>query len=204
MVERFSKINLVDLAGSERAKDTGTTGKKFKEGCNINLSLTVLGRVISTLADISTGKVKKTTRVPYRESALTRILQNGLGGNSKTVMICALSPASTNYKESLETLKYAERMKKVKNVAIVNESEQDKQIRALKEENLKLRSLLSEGGFHNFDNPEIMNSLLQLGIEVKEPEEIKEQLEDNEKEVKNLEMNWDQKLQEEEELGQEG
>jgi hypothetical protein len=100
--------------------------------------LTVLGIVISSLAQISEGKKKVV--VPYRDSALTRILQNALGGNSKTLMICALSPAQDNYEETLSTLRYADQAKKIKCNAVVNESEQDKMIRALKEENEKLKA----------------------------------------------------------------
>lgn len=123
--QRYSVINLVDLAGSEKQKQTKATKDRLKEGVAINLSLTTLGRVINTLAEKSGGSAKDKI-VPYRESKLTRMLQNALGGNSKTIMICAISPSSTNYEESLNTLRYAERAKKVKNVAVVNESAQDK------------------------------------------------------------------------------
>lgn len=112
---------MVDLAGSEKADQTGATGDRLKEGCAINKSLTCLGKVIEVLADKCTGK-KSNAIVPYRESALTRILQNALGGNSKTIMICALSPASSNYEETLSTLRYADRAKKIKNQAVINES----------------------------------------------------------------------------------
>ena len=136
--EKKSRINLVDLAGSERANSTGATGARLKEGCNINKSLLVLGNVINTLADKALGK-KKDVLPPYRDSALTRILQNALGGNSKTVMICALSPASINYEETLSTLRYADRAKKIQNKAVINESEHDKTVRLLKEENDDLK-----------------------------------------------------------------
>lgn len=119
---KISVINLVDLAGSERSSKTGATGDRLKEGCNINKSLLVLGNVINTLADKAMGK-QKNVLPPYRDSNLTRILQNALGGNSKTVMICALSPASINYEETLSTLRYADRAKKIQNKAVVNESE---------------------------------------------------------------------------------
>jgi hypothetical protein len=138
--EKISIINLVDLAGSERSSSTGATGDRLKEGCNINKSLLVLGNVINTLADKAMGK--KAMLPPYRDSALTRILQNALGGNSKTVMICALSPASINYEETLSTLRYADRAKKIQNKAVINESETDKMIRLLKEENLDLKTLI--------------------------------------------------------------
>ena len=101
-----------------------------------------MGLVISNLADKSMGK-NKNMITPYRESALTRILQNALGGNSKTLMICALSPSSNNYEESLSTLRYADQAKKIKCFAIVNESETDKLIRELKEENIKLKQMLN-------------------------------------------------------------
>ncbi len=120
-MEKFSVINLVDLAGSEKAGQTGATGDRLKEGCAINKSLTVLGQCISILADKAIGKEKKTV-VPFRDSALTRILQNALGGNSKTIMICALSPAAINYEETLSTLRYADRAKKIQNKAVINES----------------------------------------------------------------------------------
>ena len=144
--EKLSVINLVDLAGSEKAGQTGATGDRLKEGCAINKSLTVLGTVIEKLADKSTGKNPNVV-VPYREAALTRILSNALGGNSKTVMICALSPASSNYEETLSTLRYADRAKKIKNHAVVNESVQDKLIRELRAENERLKKLLEAGGF---------------------------------------------------------
>ncbi|OON14670.1 kinesin motor domain protein [Opisthorchis viverrini] len=120
-----SVINLVDLAGSEKAGQTGATGDRLKEGANINRSLSALGNVISALAD---GKKV----VPYRDSVLTKLLQNALGGNSKTIMIAAISPADINYQESLSTLRYADRAKRIKNKAIVNEDPMEKLIRELK------------------------------------------------------------------------
>lgn len=140
--EKTSVINLVDLAGSERASSTGATGDRLKEGGNINKSLLILGNVINALADKAMGK--KGSLPPYRDSALTRILQNALGGNSKTVMICALSPALINFEETLSTLRYADRAKKIQNKAIINESEQDKMVRLLKEENLDLKKMIED------------------------------------------------------------
>lgn len=137
-------MHLVDLAGSERVGDTGASGQRLLEGTNINKSLSVLGKCISILADKASGK-RKDAVVPYRESNLTRILQNALGGNSKTCMIAAISPASICYEESLSTLRYADQVKQIKNVAIVNESPQDKLIRELKEENERLRKQLVAG-----------------------------------------------------------
>lgn len=139
--ERFSCINLVDLAGSEKVAKSGAVGDRLKEGCSINKSLSVLGLVISTLADKATGK-NKTAIVPYRDSSLTRILQNALGGNSKTLMICAISPSNNNYEETLSTLRYADQAKKIKCHAIINESETDKKIRELQKENEDLKNLL--------------------------------------------------------------
>ena len=138
--KKSSVINLVDLAGSERADATGATGDRLKEGANINKSLSTLGNVISALADKSSGNKK--IMVPYRDSVLTKLLQNALGGNSKTVMIAALSPADINYDETLSTLRYADRAKKIKNEATVNENPTDKLIRELKEENERLKKFM--------------------------------------------------------------
>ena len=136
-------IYLVDLAGSEKIGKTGTTGDRLKEGCNINKSLHYLGMVISNLADKAMGKGKNTV-TPYRDSVLTYILKNALGGNSKTLMICAVSPAFDNYDETLSTLRYADQAKKIKLNAVINESEQDKMIRELQGENAKLKEMLEK------------------------------------------------------------
>ena len=141
--DRSSTINLVDLAGSEKAGQTGASGDRLKEGCAINQSLTCLGQCISVLADKACGKAANMI-VPYRNSALTRILQTALGGNSKTIMVCALSPSFMNYEETLSTLRYADRAKKIKNQACINESPQDKMIRELKDENKKLKVMLKK------------------------------------------------------------
>jgi len=140
---KVSMINLVDLAGSEKAGQTGASGDRLKEGCAINKSLSALGNVIEKLADKATGKAKNIV-IPYRDSKLTRLLQNALGGSSKTVMICAISPASSNYEETLSTLRYADRAKRIKNTATVNENPQDKLIRQLREENEKLRQMVGD------------------------------------------------------------
>ena len=97
---RAAKLNLVDLAGSERQSKTGATGDRLKEATKINLSLSALGNVISALVD---GKSK---HIPYRDSKLTRLLQDSLGGNTKTLMVACLSPADNNYDETLSTLRY--------------------------------------------------------------------------------------------------
>jgi len=140
---KVAMINLVDLAGSEKAGQTGATGDRLKEGAAINKSLSALGNVIEKLAQKSSGKK---VVIPYRDSKLTRLLQNALGGSSKTIMICALSPASVNYEETLSTLRYADRAKKIKNAAIVNENPQEKLMRQLKEENEKLRIVMEQVG----------------------------------------------------------
>lgn len=137
---KTSEINLVDLAGSERAKATGATGDRLKEGSAINVSLLTLGSVIEALAE---GNPK--TVVPYRESVLTKLLKSALGGNSKTVMIAALSPADINYEETLSTLRYADRAKKIQNKAVINLSPTEKLIQDLKAENARLLKLLASG-----------------------------------------------------------
>ena len=104
--ELVSNINFIDLAGSERAESTGATGDRLKEGANINKSLSILGRVIGVLAKKAGGGAKG-EQVPYRESKLTMILKPFLGGNAKTSMVAALSPANINYDETLSTLRYA-------------------------------------------------------------------------------------------------
>jgi len=107
--QKLSVINLIDLAGSEKAGQTGATGDRLKEGCEINKSLSCLGDVIKALVDKQNGK--KGIVVPYRNSNLTRMLQNALGGNSKTYMICALRPGAKYFDETVSTLKYADRAK---------------------------------------------------------------------------------------------
>jgi hypothetical protein len=138
--QKNSNINLVDLAGSERARTTGASAERLKEGSNINKSLSFLGKVISILAAKAEGKKEfENAVVPYRESKLTRMLQSALGGNSKTSMIAALSPAGINFEETLSTLVYANQVKSIKNKAKINENPQDKLIRELKEENERLK-----------------------------------------------------------------
>ncbi|KAM9196771.1 kinesin-like protein KIF28 [Mergus octosetaceus] len=137
-ITKQSVINLVDLAGSERQKSSGSEKDRLKEGTRVNLSLTTLGNVISALAEAATGK--KVLHIPYRDSVLTKLLQSALGGNSKTIMIAAVSPADICYEETLSTLRYAERTKKIRNKAVVNASPAEKLIRELKAENNKLLS----------------------------------------------------------------
>jgi len=105
-----------------------------------------LGNVISALADIATGKTKPGSHVPYRDSNLTRMLQEALGGNSSTIMICAIRPGHSYYDETINTLRYADRAKKIKNKPTINESPQDKLIRDLQAENERLKAALGNGG----------------------------------------------------------
>ncbi|GMT19509.1 hypothetical protein PFISCL1PPCAC_10806 [Pristionchus fissidentatus] len=132
------KLQLVDLAGSERQSKTGASGERLKEAAKINLSLSTLGNVISALVD------NKSTHVPYRNSKLTRLLQDSLGGNSKTVMIANVGPASYNYDESLSTLRYANRAKNIQNVARINEDPKDALLRKFQTELATLRAQLEE------------------------------------------------------------
>ncbi|XP_053281019.1 kinesin-like protein KIF1B isoform X2 [Pleuronectes platessa] len=143
--EKVSKISLVDLAGSERADSTGATGTRLKEGANINKSLTTLGKVISALAEVSKKK-KKSDFIPYRDSVLTWLLRENLGGNSRTAMVAALSPADINYDETLSTLRYADRAKNIKCNAIINEDPNNKLVRDLKDEVTRLKELLRAQG----------------------------------------------------------
>lgn len=136
--ERSSRIRLVDLAGSERAKSTEATGARLREGSNINKSLTTLGRVIAALADPKHGRGKrKGDIVPYRDSILTWLLKDSLGGNSKTAMIACIAPS--DYEETLSTLRYADQAKRIRTRAVVNQdqistAERDAQIAAMAEE----------------------------------------------------------------------
>eukprot|EP00759_Apiculatamorpha_spiralis_P010115 PhF_6_TR17045/c3_g1_i3/m.25958/K10392/KIF1; kinesin family member 1 len=141
-----SHITLVDLAGSERAGKSGLDGKTLQEGTNINRSLTTLGKVISALAMESSGSGEGSLgkHVPYRESALTWLLKDTFGGNSKTTMLATISPAAYNYEETVSTLRYADNAKKIVTRAVVNEDPQVKKIRELQEEIEKLRAQLKK------------------------------------------------------------
>lgn len=134
---RVGRLNLVDLAGSERQSKTGASGERLKEASKINLSLSALGNVISALVD------GKTTHVPYRDSKLTRLLQDSLGGNSKTIMVANIGPASYNYDETLTTLRYANRAKNIKNKPRINEDPKDALLRQYQEEIGRLKEKLA-------------------------------------------------------------
>ncbi|XP_036929158.1 kinesin-like protein KIF13A isoform X6 [Acanthopagrus latus] len=181
--EKVSKMSLVDLAGSERVSKTGAAGERLKEGSNINKSLTTLGCVISALADQSAGK-GKAKFVPYRDSVLTWLLKDNLGGNSKTAMIATVSPAADNYEETLSTLRYADRAKRIVNHAVVNEDPNARIIRELREEVEKLRVQLSQAE------------------SLKAPE-LKEKLHESEKLIQEMTVTWEEKLRKTEEIATE-
>ncbi|KAK9241194.1 hypothetical protein V1525DRAFT_334826 [Lipomyces kononenkoae] len=198
--EKVSRISLVDLAGSERAAATGATGSRLKEGTEINRSLSALGRVIRVLADMSTGKKQKDAAVvPYRDSALTWLLKDSLGGNSMTAMIATISPADINYDETLSTLRYADSAKRIKNHAIVNEDPNTKLIRELKEELALLRTKLETGE----SKPGEVTSLESQLISITTPDgtirnvtkaDIAEQLNASEKLLKEVNQTWEERL----------
>uniref|UniRef100_A0AAZ3R4Q8 Kinesin family member 13A n=1 Tax=Oncorhynchus tshawytscha TaxID=74940 RepID=A0AAZ3R4Q8_ONCTS len=181
--EKVSKMSLVDLAGSERVSKTGAAGERLKES-KINRSLTTLGCVISALADQSAGKGGKNKFVPYRDSVLTWLLKDNLGGNSKTCMIATVSPAADNYEETLSTLRYADRAKRIVNHAVVNEDPNARIIRELREEVEKLRVQLSQAE------------------SLKAPE-LKERLQESEKLIQEMTVTWEQKLRNTEEIATE-
>uniref|UniRef100_A0ABM5EKI0 plus-end-directed kinesin ATPase n=1 Tax=Pogona vitticeps TaxID=103695 RepID=A0ABM5EKI0_9SAUR len=217
--EKVSKISLVDLAGSERADSTGAKGTRLKEGANINKSLTTLGKVISALAEVDnctskSKKKKKTDFIPYRDSVLTWLLRENLGGNSRTAMVAALSPADINYDETLSTLRYADRAKQIKCNAVINEDPNAKLVRELKEEVTRLKDLLRAQGLGDIiDTP--MGSLTaspsscslssQVGLtsvsSIQERimstpggEEAIERLKESEKIIAELNETWEEKL----------
>ncbi|KAI4190255.1 MAG: hypothetical protein LQ346_004959 [Caloplaca aetnensis] len=213
--EKVAKISLVDLAGSERATSTGATGARLKEGAEINRSLSTLGRVIAALADLSTGKKKNTSMVPYRDSVLTWLLKDSLGGNSMTAMIAAISPADINFEETLSTLRYADSAKRIKNHAVVNEDPNARMIRELKEELAQLRSKLSSGATaggvaeeqYAPETPldQQIVSITQADGTIKKVSkaEIAEQLNQSEKLYEDLNQTWEEKLQKTEQIHKE-
>ncbi|KAI5462454.1 hypothetical protein BGZ63DRAFT_354915 [Mariannaea sp. PMI_226] len=220
-MEKVAKISLVDLAGSERATSTGATGARLKEGAEINRSLSTLGRVIAALADLSTGKKKKGSgQVPYRDSVLTWLLKDSLGGNSMTAMIAAISPADINYDETLSTLRYADSAKRIKNHAVVNEDANARMIRELKEELAVLRSKLgggTPGGVGGAAVPPdeiyaegtpLEQQMVSItgadGVMKKVSKaEIAEQLSQSEKLLTDLNQTWEEKLLKTEEIHKE-
>ncbi|XP_047521680.1 kinesin-like protein unc-104 isoform X12 [Pieris napi] len=209
--EKVSKISLVDLAGSERADSTGAKGTRLKEGANINKSLTTLGKVISALAEIASKskKSKKADFIPYRDSVLTWLLRENLGGNSKTAMIAAISPADINYDETLSTLRYADRAKQIVCKAVVNEDANAKLIRELKEEIFKLRELLKAEGIdveegepspmRKKNEEEVLSPKLSRAATTI-AEEAVDQLQASEKLIAELNETWEEKLKRTEQI----
>ncbi|XP_057176080.1 kinesin-like protein KIF1B isoform X10 [Triplophysa rosa] len=211
--EKVSKISLVDLAGSERADSTGAKGTRLKEGANINKSLTTLGKVISALAEVSKKK-KKTDFIPYRDSVLTWLLRENLGGNSRTAMVAALSPADINYDETLSTLRYADRAKQIKCNAVINEDPNAKLVRELKDEVLRLKELLQAQGLGDIlDTPmgcltaspssgslcsqaglQSVSSIQERIMSTPGGEEAIERLKESEKIIAELNETWEEKL----------
>ncbi|XP_073172578.1 kinesin-like protein KIF1B isoform X9 [Lepidochelys kempii] len=217
--EKVSKISLVDLAGSERADSTGAKGTRLKEGANINKSLTTLGKVISALAEVDnctnkSKKKKKTDFIPYRDSVLTWLLRENLGGNSRTAMVAALSPADINYDETLSTLRYADRAKQIKCNAVINEDPNAKLVRELKEEVTRLKDLLRAQGLGDIidtsmgslsASPSSCSLNSQVGLtsvsSIQERimstpggEEAIERLKESEKIIAELNETWEEKL----------
>uniref|UniRef100_A0AAQ5YN98 Kinesin-like protein n=1 Tax=Amphiprion ocellaris TaxID=80972 RepID=A0AAQ5YN98_AMPOC len=214
--EKVSKISLVDLAGSERADSSGAKGTRLKEGANINKSLTTLGKVISALAEMQSSKKRKSDFIPYRDSVLTWLLKENLGGNSRTAMIAALSPADINYEETLSTLRYADRAKQIRCNAVINEDPNAKLIRELKDEVERLRNLLFSQGLRSSSSscpgaepssaggavPADPDHLIEDGEEGEEAvatetiskEEAAERLMETEKIIAELNETWEEKL----------
>uniref|UniRef100_A0A8C1I2N6 plus-end-directed kinesin ATPase n=1 Tax=Cyprinus carpio carpio TaxID=630221 RepID=A0A8C1I2N6_CYPCA len=211
--EKVSKISLVDLAGSERADSTGAKGTRLKEGANINKSLTTLGKVISALAEVSKKK-KKTDFIPYRDSVLTWLLRENLGGNSRTAMVAALSPADINYDETLSTLRYADRAKQIKCNAVINEDPNNRLVRELKDEVTRLKELLRAQGLGDIlDTPmgcltaspssgslcsqaglQSVSSIQERIMSTPGGEEAIERLKESEKIIAELNETWEEKL----------
>uniref|UniRef100_A0A8C7ZYG2 plus-end-directed kinesin ATPase n=1 Tax=Oryzias sinensis TaxID=183150 RepID=A0A8C7ZYG2_9TELE len=203
--EKVSKISLVDLAGSERADSTGAKGTRLKEGANINKSLTTLGKVISALAEVKKKKVE--SFIPYRDSVLTWLLRENLGGNSRTAMVAALSPADINYDETLSTLRYADRAKQIRCNAVINEDPNNRLVRELKEEVARLKDLLYAQGLGDIiermsPSPSLSAlssraaSISNLHDRIYSPasEETIERLKETEKIIAELNETWEEKL----------
>nr|XP_023864301.1 uncharacterized protein LOC111978455 isoform X4 [Salvelinus alpinus] len=184
--EMVSKIHLVDLAGSERADATCATGARLKEGANINKSLVTLGIVISALGGDGggshKGKRKKQHFIPYRDSVLTWLLKDSLGGNSKTIMIATLSPADVNYSETLSTLHYANRAKNIVNKPTVNEDSSVTVIRKLQEEIVRLKGLVEKNNQARLSPQDLSKTL-----------KVEEKLHKNEVKVLELTREWTNK-----------
>ncbi|XP_053690029.1 kinesin-like protein KIF13B [Sabethes cyaneus] len=184
--EKVSRVSLVDLAGSERAVKTGAVGERLKEGSNINKSLTTLGLVISKLADQTSGSKNRDKFVPYRDSVLTWLLKDNLGGNSKTVMLATLSPAADNYEETLSTLRYADRAKRIVNHAVVNEDPNARIIRELRKEVETLREMLKHATGGSIGDMKRVD--------------IHDKLAESENLMKQISQTWEEKLEKTEQI----
>lgn len=205
--EKVARISLVDLAGSERAIKTGTVGDRLKEGSNINKSLTTLGLVISKLADQSSGKNRNDKFVPYRDSVLTWLLKDNLGGNSKTVMLATISPSADNYEETLSTLRYADRAKRIVNHAVVNEDPNARIIRELRLEVENLRNMLKHATVSYLF---LFLGILRTDFDFIQLQEsysgdtqrfdIHDKLTESEKLMKQISQTWEEKLEKTEQI----
>ncbi|KAH8290004.1 hypothetical protein KR018_012516 [Drosophila ironensis] len=205
---RRSKISLVDLAGSERISVSGSNGERIREGVSINKSLLTLGKVIAALADSRkaggggpAGSGTPSTFVPYRESVLTWLLRENLGGNSKTVMLATISPASLHVDETLATLRYACKARSIVNRVKVNESPHDKIIRDLRAEVDRLKSLRNEyerqrriSGSSN--NPVPRKIIIETSVDDTEVDALRQQLAERERELNRAQKSWMEKLKE--------
>ncbi|KAL1457120.1 hypothetical protein WDU94_001781 [Cyamophila willieti] len=166
---KMGRLHLVDLAGSERQSKTGASGQRLKEASKINLSLSTLGNVISALVD------GKCTHIPYRNSKLTRILQDSLGGNSKTVMCATVGPASYNYEETISTLRYASRVKNICNKARVNQDPKDALLMKYQKEILELKRKLEEAANEEPPPPDILDEEPQPESDEPEIEKVEDE-----------------------------
>lgn len=186
-LEKVSKLHFVDLAGSERVKASGTSGDRLREGAEINKSLSTLGRVISTLVQNMSSSPQNKSVVPYRESTLTWLLKDALGGNSMTRMIATVAPGFTNYEPTLSTLRFADGVKRISNKAVINEDSNTKLIRELKKELEDLRKQV--------------NNTAQLSNENHDDkQELMEKLAISEKLLLQVNISWEEKLKEREAL----
>lgn len=183
----MGKLNLVDLAGSERQSKTGLTGENAREGIYINQSLTSLGNVISALVD------PKSTHIPYRDSKLTKLLQDSLGGNTKTVMIANIGPVDWNYEETLSTLRYANRAKNIKNKPKINEDPKDAMLRQFQEEIQRLKAQLAQIGGGALPNAAVVQNGEEIVVEkivkIEDEERIRKMQEELDKEKGDL-LKW--------------
>lgn len=188
--EIVSKMNLVDLAGSERADSTGAKGIRLKEGGNINKSLLTFINVISTLADLSGSSNVSKHYIPYRDSVLTWLLKDSLGGNSKTVILAAISPADVNYVETMSTLRYANRAKNIINKPTINEDPNVKLIRELRSEITQLKIMLEANPSLRFSNDQLLDHSEPNNLIIKEINSNEKKIEEIANHLKGV---WEEK-----------